>query len=97
MFSGALLEVYAHLRSTNDSDNKWPEPRTVAHLWQGVEDHVMTAIIDFLCRRQVEHLSMHVDGFASIAHMSTQRTSTEMRQSCVASWRHTWGKSQATM
>ena len=47
---------------TETSETRWPEASTLAHMWQGVEDHVLHAMLGVVMTRPVEHVSLHFDG-----------------------------------
>ena len=55
--------VYSALKGSEDPNaKKWPEASTLAYLWQGVEDHVLEVMLQFVRGQMTEHVSMHFDG-----------------------------------
>ena len=56
----ANRDVY---RAVQDNKNvAWPEASCLAHLWQGVEDVVLTAMTNYTAQHPYQHLSLHFDG-----------------------------------
>ena len=59
----AAPAIYDALREAQAGEfKKWPEASTVAHLWQGVEDHILEVMCEYACSAATRHVSLHFDG-----------------------------------
>ena len=58
----ALPDVHETLLRADERECRWPEASLASHLWQGVEDHVLSSMRQFAAARHCSHLSLHFDG-----------------------------------
>ena len=74
-------DIFDAIRQETESNSKkWPESSTMAYLWQGVEDHILRAMLDYVCQEPVSHVSLHYDG----VRVDKTRVSLEgSREDCV--------------
>ena len=54
-----MPDVFDQLLS---DDTRWAEASTFSFMWQGVEDYVISSIVDLAREEQLRHLSIHFDG-----------------------------------
>jgi hypothetical protein len=54
-------DVYARCKA--DPDKPWPEASTFFFMWSAVEDYILTSFINRALETEIQHLSLHFDGF----------------------------------
>ena len=45
-----------------EDPKKWPESSTLAYVWQGLEDHILDAMVQYVEQKPTQHVSLHFDG-----------------------------------
>ena len=59
----AVPDLYSNLRSEEEGEaRRWPEASTLAFFWQGVEDFILEAMVQYARMHPAQHISLHFDG-----------------------------------